>query len=60
VTTLSAAQIDAATAASGLQALSGKAQCDVKVVALNYATVGAAGESVNSDASTRSMRRVCC
>lgn len=35
VTTLTAAQIDATTAASGLQALSGKAKCDVKVVALN-------------------------
>jgi pimeloyl-ACP methyl ester carboxylesterase len=45
LTTLTAAQIDAATAASGLQALTGKALCDVKVVALNYATVGAAGES---------------
>lgn len=44
VTTLTAAQLDAATAASGLQALTGKAQCDVKVVALNYATVGAKGE----------------
>ena len=41
VTTLTAAQIDATTAASGLQALSGKAKCDVKVVALNYRTPGA-------------------
>ena len=40
VTTLTAAQIDATTAASGLQALSGKAKCDVKVVALNYRTPG--------------------
>ncbi len=39
--TLTAAQIDAATAASGLQALSGKARCDVKVVALDYDTIGA-------------------
>jgi pimeloyl-ACP methyl ester carboxylesterase len=45
VTTLTAAQIDAATASSGLQALSGKALCDVKVVALNYATLGALGET---------------
>jgi pimeloyl-ACP methyl ester carboxylesterase len=52
VATLSAAQIDAATAASGLQGLSGKARCDVKVVALNYATVGASGESVNSEGKT--------
>ena len=41
VGTLSAAQIDAASATSGLQALSGKARCDVKVVALDYDTVGA-------------------
>ena len=43
ITTLTAAQIDAGTAAAGLQALSGKAKCDVKVVALNYITVGAQG-----------------
>lgn len=49
VTTLTAAQIDATTAASGLQALSGKAKCDVKVVALNYRTPGAkAGEMSNA------------
>jgi pimeloyl-ACP methyl ester carboxylesterase len=52
VATLSVAQIDATTAAIGLQPLSQKALCDVKVVALNYATVGAAGESSNSDGST--------
>ena len=46
--TLTAAQIDASTASSGLQALSGKALCDVKVVALNYNTVGPAGEATNS------------
>lgn len=48
VATLSAAQIDAGTAASGLQALSGKAKCDVKVVALDYATVGVKGEREDS------------
>lgn len=49
VTTLSAAQIDAGTAAAGLQPISGKAKCDVKVVALNYYTVGAQGtESTNA------------
>jgi pimeloyl-ACP methyl ester carboxylesterase len=49
VTTLSAAQINAATAASGLQAISGQAKCDVKVVALNYNTVGAKGnDSTNA------------
>jgi hypothetical protein len=48
VATLTAAQIDANTAANGLQALSGKAKCDVKVVALNYTTVGPKGESTNA------------
>lgn len=40
VATLTAAQIDAATASSGLQAIAGKALCDVKVVAINYRTPG--------------------
>lgn len=48
VATLTAAQLDTSTAASGLQALSGKAKCDVRVVALNYATVGVAGEATNA------------
>lgn len=49
VTTLTAAQIDASTAATGLQPITGKAKCDVKVVALNYHTVGAQGtESTNA------------
>ncbi len=49
VTTLTVAQINAGTAASGLQALSGPARCDVKVVALDYATPGAkAGEESNA------------
>lgn len=48
VGTLTAAQIDATTASSGLQALSGKAKCDVKVVSINYLTVGAAGERTNA------------
>ena len=49
VALLTAAQMDAATAQSGLQALSGKARCDVKVVALNYATAGVkAGEQTNA------------
>ena len=50
VTTLSAAQIDAGTAQSGLQALSGAAKCDVKVVALNYKTPGVKGEDSNASA----------
>ena len=48
VATLSAAQIDAATQSSGLQALSGTAKCDVKVVALDYATRGTADEDTNA------------
>ena len=48
MTTLTAAQIDAGTAAGGLQALTGKARCDVKVVALNFKTVGPAGQETNS------------
>jgi pimeloyl-ACP methyl ester carboxylesterase len=51
VSTLTAAQIDASTASSGLQALSGKAVCDVRVVALNYATIGVQGESANASAA---------
>jgi pimeloyl-ACP methyl ester carboxylesterase len=47
IATLTAAQIDAGTA-GGLQALSGKAKCDVKVVALNYNTLGPAAEETNS------------
>jgi len=47
VVTLPAAQIDAVTAASGLQPISGKAKCDVKVVALNYNTLGPLQEWTN-------------
>lgn len=48
VATLTAAQIDAGTLSSGLQPLSGKAACDVRVVSLNYATVGAKSEVTNA------------
>ena len=48
LTTLTVAQIDAATAASGLQGISGKAACDVKVVPLNYNTIGVKGEATNA------------
>jgi pimeloyl-ACP methyl ester carboxylesterase len=48
VATLTAAQIDAGTAAGGVQALTGKAKCDVKVVAINYKTLGPKGEETNS------------
>ena len=48
VATVTAAQVDAGTAANGLQALTGKAKCEVRVVALNYATVGVIGEATNA------------
>ena len=48
LTTLSVAQIDAATASTGLQAITGAAKCDVKVVALNYYTIGVTGEQANA------------
>ena len=51
VATLTTAQIDATTASSGLQALSGTAKCDVKIVALNYNTIGAKGEATNASAA---------
>ena len=50
VTTLTAAQIDSGTASSGLQPISGKAKCDVRVVALNYLTIGVQGEEANASA----------
>ena len=48
LTTLTAAQIDASTLSSGLQPIAGKAKCDVRVVSLNYATIGVQGEAANS------------
>lgn len=45
--TLTAAQIDSSTASSGLQALSGKAKCDVQVVAINYSSLGVKSEETN-------------
>ena len=50
ITTMSTAQIDAATLKSGLQPLSGPARCDVKYVGLNYNTRGPAGEVTNASA----------
>lgn len=47
---LTAAQLDASTSASGLQGISGKAKCDVKVVGLNYNTVGVNAEAANASA----------
>ncbi|MFC5496762.1 lipase family protein [Caenimonas terrae] len=48
VATLTSAQIDAGTAGSGLQPIAGKARCDVRVVALHYATIGVQGENANA------------
>lgn len=48
LTTLTAAQIDGNTAASGLQPITGKAKCDVRVVAINYVTVGVNAERTNA------------
>ena len=48
VTTLTTAQIDSGSAQGGLQALSGKAKCDVNVISLNYSTVGPKGEATNA------------
>lgn len=48
VATLSTTQIDALVANNGLQALAGAAQCDVKVIALNYATIGVRSERTNA------------
>lgn len=50
VATVTAAQIDAQATSSGLSALTGPAQCDVKVVSLNYRTPGA----LNGDESNAS------
>jgi pimeloyl-ACP methyl ester carboxylesterase len=44
VASMTAAQIDGAAAASGLDALAGPARCDVDIVNLTYRTVGAQGE----------------
>jgi pimeloyl-ACP methyl ester carboxylesterase len=48
LTTLTAAQIDSSATASGLQAISGPAQCDVRVTSINYATVGVNAETTNA------------
>ena len=48
VTTQTVAQINASTLATGLQALTGLAKSDVKVVAINYNTIGAKGERSNA------------
>ena len=59
LTTLTAAQIDASTAASGLQGLSGKAKCDVKVTSLYYSTPGVNGEASNASGVLLSPAGAC-
>jgi hypothetical protein len=51
VATLTEMQINNATVRTGLLALTGAAQCDVRIVALNYHTVGARGEQTNASAA---------
>src|SRR6516225_10305876 len=51
VATLTATQINTTASQSGLQALTGAAQCDVRIVALNYNTVGVKGENTNASAA---------
>lgn len=48
VTTLPANAITAGATSTGLVALSGPAKCDVRVVSLDYHTIGVRGESTNS------------
>ncbi|MDQ6684833.1 MAG: lipase family protein, partial [Pseudomonadota bacterium] len=48
VTTQTATQINASTATTGLQGLSGLAKSDVKIVAINYNTIGPKGERTNA------------
>ncbi len=51
VATVSTAQIDAGTAASGIAALAGPASCGVNVQTINYRTVGGASEDTNGTAA---------
>ncbi len=51
VATFTETEINTATVRSGLLAQSGAAQCDVRIVALNYNTVGAKGEPTNASAA---------
>ncbi|MDE2416417.1 MAG: esterase [Burkholderiales bacterium] len=48
IATLTASYINGVTSLNGLQALTGPATCDVKVVKLNYKTIGVSGEATNS------------
>lgn len=46
--TMTTAEINGAAVEAGLSAVTGSAKCDVKVVALNYYTLGPNGERANS------------
>ena len=59
IATVTAAQLDAGTASSGLQPLTGKARCDVKVQQLNYRTTGPNGESTNASAALLTPAGAC-
>lgn len=48
VATLTAAQINTQATQSGLQPISGPAQCDVRLMSLNYSTVGVNAETTNA------------
>lgn len=48
VATLTTAQLDAATASSGLQALTGKAKCNVTVAQINYRTPSATSPDMSN------------
>ena len=48
LTTFTAAQIDGITTSRSLIGLTGSAKCDVKVVSLNYNTIGVKGEKTNA------------
>ena len=52
ISTVTAAQLDAMTAAANLQTLTGTAKCDVTVVQINYQTIGVQpGEMTNASAA---------
>lgn len=48
IETFSAARIDALTSAAKIQSITGKARCDVRMLRLNYRTIGAKGEWTNA------------
>lgn len=48
IASFTATEIDAMTQTSGTQAITGKARCDVKLIGLNYRTVGVHSEQTNA------------